>query len=175
MLKMRWSHDHLIFNMGIQYLRKTVFILKLGPGGLSCRPCQYIGNTLPDLVGSSCELHWPPLRTPRATRPPSRSPWEHGSTRRWLLDGTATRTTLAMPAYAGHHVIPASSRRSPLTRRPRLRSIPGTESTYFNSLTPGWCSFNLISIIFKLVSRINTWRILYGIALRWMPQDLTDD
>ena len=31
MLKIRWSRDRLIFNMGIPYLGKTVFILRRGP------------------------------------------------------------------------------------------------------------------------------------------------
>ena len=32
MLKIRRSHDRLIFNMEIPYLAKTVFILRRGPG-----------------------------------------------------------------------------------------------------------------------------------------------
>ena len=37
MLKIRWSHDRLIFNIGIPIPVKTIFILRWGPGYLG--PC----------------------------------------------------------------------------------------------------------------------------------------
>ena len=37
------------------------------------------------------------------------------------------------------------------------------------------CFFDLKSVIFKLMSRINILRISCEIALRWIPHDLTDD
>ena len=41
-----------------------------------------------------------------------------------------------------------------------------------NSLAPG---YNLILVIFKLTSRVDVLSISDEIAVRWMPQDLTDD
>ena len=35
MLKIRWSRDRIIFNMGITYLGKTVLILRRGPDRMS--------------------------------------------------------------------------------------------------------------------------------------------
>ena len=44
-----------------------------------------------------------------------------------------------------------------------------------NSLTPGKLQFNFRKVIFKLTSVNGGWGISYEIALKWMPQDLTDD
>ena len=44
----------------------------------------------------------------------------------------------------------------------------------FNSLTPGRCSYNLKSIIFKFKSRIDISSTSCEIALRFMPEDITD-
>ena len=44
-----------------------------------------------------------------------------------------------------------------------------------NSLVPGRCGWNLNLVIFKLTSRVDTLSISGEIALRWMPQDFTDD
>ena len=46
---------------------------------------------------------------------------------------------------------------------------------YFNSLAPGRFQFNFRKVIFKLTLVNGGWGISYEIALRWMPQDLTDD
>ena len=45
----------------------------------------------------------------------------------------------------------------------------------FNSLTPRRFQFNIRKVIFKLTLVNGGWGISYEIALRWMPQDLTDD
>ena len=44
-----------------------------------------------------------------------------------------------------------------------------------NSLAPERCFCNLKLLIFKHLSGIDILSISYEIALRWMPQDLTDD
>ena len=44
-----------------------------------------------------------------------------------------------------------------------------------NSLAPGRFQFNFRKVIFKLNLVNGGWGISYKIALRWMPQDLTDD
>ena len=43
-----------------------------------------------------------------------------------------------------------------------------------NSLCPGRCDCNLKLIIFKHLSMTDILNISYEIALRWMPQELTD-
>ena len=45
----------------------------------------------------------------------------------------------------------------------------------FNSLAPGRCSWNLKSVIFKVILRIDISSISCEIALMSMPQDLIDD
>ena len=45
----------------------------------------------------------------------------------------------------------------------------------FNSLAPGRFQFNFRKVIFKLTLVNGGWGISYEIALKWMPQDLTDD
>ena len=45
----------------------------------------------------------------------------------------------------------------------------------FNSLAPGRFQFNFGKKIFKLTLVNGGWDISYEIALRWMPQDLTED
>ena len=47
--------------------------------------------------------------------------------------------------------------------------------SHFNSLAPGRLQFNIREVIFKLILVNGGWGISYKIALRWMPQDLTDD
>ena len=44
-----------------------------------------------------------------------------------------------------------------------------------NSFSPGRFQFNFSKVIFKLTLVSGGWGISYEIALRWMPQDLTDD
>ena len=44
-----------------------------------------------------------------------------------------------------------------------------------NSLAPGRFQINIRKVIFKLTLVNGGWDISYEIALRWMPQDLTDD
>ena len=44
----------------------------------------------------------------------------------------------------------------------------------FNSLAAGGFDYSLKLIKFKLISTINTSSIFREIALRWMPQHLTD-
>ena len=44
-----------------------------------------------------------------------------------------------------------------------------------NSLTPGRFQFNFRKVMFKLTSVSVGWVISFEIALRWMPQDFTDD
>ena len=48
-------------------------------------------------------------------------------------------------------------------------------SNNVNSLAPGRFQFNFRKVIFKLTLVNGGWGISYEIALRWMPQDLTDD
>ena len=43
-------------------------------------------------------------------------------------------------------------------------------ATYFKSLAPGRCGYDLISLIRKLISRIGTLSIAWLIAHRWMSQ-----
>ena len=50
-----------------------------------------------------------------------------------------------------------------------------TEEPFFNSLAPGRFKFNIRKAIVKLTSVNGGQGISYEIALRWMPQDLTDD
>ena len=45
----------------------------------------------------------------------------------------------------------------------------------FNSLAPGRFEQSFRSVIFKLISVTDGWGISSKIALKWMPQDLTDD
>ena len=45
----------------------------------------------------------------------------------------------------------------------------------FNSLAHGRFQFNIRKVTFKLTLVNGDWGISYEIALRWMPQDLTDD
>ena len=45
----------------------------------------------------------------------------------------------------------------------------------FNSLGPGRFKFKFRLVIFKPILVNGGWGISYEIALRWMPQDLTDD
>ena len=49
------------------------------------------------------------------------------------------------------------------------------KKSLINSLAPGRFQFNIRYIIFKLTLGNGGWGISYEIALRWMPQDLTDD
>ena len=51
----------------------------------------------------------------------------------------------------------------------------GYASKVVNSLTPGRFQFNFRKVIFKLTLVNGGWGISYEIALRWMPQDFTDD
>ena len=44
-----------------------------------------------------------------------------------------------------------------------------------NSLAPGRFQFNLRKVILKLTSVNGGWGVSYEIALRWIPQDLTND
>ena len=46
---------------------------------------------------------------------------------------------------------------------------------YINSLTLGRFQFNIRKVIFKLTLVNDSWGISYELALRWMPQGLTDD
>ena len=46
---------------------------------------------------------------------------------------------------------------------------------WINSLAPGRFQFHLREVIFKLNLVNGGWGISYEIALRWMPQDLTDN
>ena len=46
---------------------------------------------------------------------------------------------------------------------------------FLNLLVPGRCRCNLKLVIFKLMSRVDILSISCEIALRWMPQDITDD
>ena len=61
MLKIRWSHDHLIFNMGIPYLRKTNFILRHGPGSISAAGVKFSNKVFmpstKSAVGKFCSSH----------------------------------------------------------------------------------------------------------------------
>ena len=52
---------------------------------------------------------------------------------------------------------------------------PETKNISFNLLTPGRYGCYLNLTIFNLISRIFILCIFGGIALTWMPQDLTDD
>ena len=45
----------------------------------------------------------------------------------------------------------------------------------FNSLAPGGCEYDPKSVIFNHVLLIGIFRFSHDNALRWMPQDLTDD
>ena len=44
----------------------------------------------------------------------------------------------------------------------------------FNSLAPAGFDYSLKLVNFKLISMMNISSILYEIAIRWMPQHLTD-
>ena len=46
---------------------------------------------------------------------------------------------------------------------------------WVNTLAPGRCGCNLKLVIFKHTSRVDILSISCEIALRWMPQDFTDD
>ena len=56
----------------------------------------------------------------------------------------------------------------------RLLFYWGSVSIDVNSLAPGKCSCNLKLVISKPVSRIDILSISGEIALKWLPQDLTD-
>ena len=57
-----------------------------------------------------------------------------------------------------------------------IENLPSnTRHTTFNSLIPGRCGFKRKLVIFKLISRINILSTSCKIALRWMPQHLTND
>ena len=58
---------------------------------------------------------------------------------------------------------------------PVLGSDNNSMRNILNSLTPGRFQFNIRKVIFKLTLVNGGWGIAYEIALRWMPQDLTDD
>ena len=45
----------------------------------------------------------------------------------------------------------------------------------FNSLAPGRCGCNLELVIFKMISTLDVLGNSSEIALKWMPQCLTDD
>ena len=50
-----------------------------------------------------------------------------------------------------------------------------TKRQWVNSLAPRRSQINFRKVIFKLTLVNGGWGISYEIALRWMPQDLTDD
>ena len=50
-----------------------------------------------------------------------------------------------------------------------------THAHLFNSLSPGWCSFNLVCVISKCVLVITFLNITSAIAFRWMGKGPTDD
>ena len=56
-----------------------------------------------------------------------------------------------------------------------LQCIEYPSKTHFNSLAPGRFHFYIRKVIFKLTLVNGGWGISYEIALRWIPQDLTDD
>ena len=62
---------------------------------------------------------------------------------------------------------------------PMMVSLPThicvTRPQWVNSLSPGTYGCNLKLVIFKLKSRTDILSISCEIALRWMPQDLTDE
>ena len=47
-------------------------------------------------------------------------------------------------------------------------------SDNLNSLAPGRFDYSLKLVTFKLISKINILNIFCEIAIRWMPQNLTD-
>ena len=48
------------------------------------------------------------------------------------------------------------------------------QASMFNSLAPGGFHYSLKLVNFELISKINIWSIFCVIAIRWMPQYLTD-
>ena len=49
-----------------------------------------------------------------------------------------------------------------------------TRPQWVNSLAPGGFRYSLKLVYFNLISMVNILRIFYEIAIRWMPQHLTD-
>ena len=49
-----------------------------------------------------------------------------------------------------------------------------SEPPCVNSLAPGGVDYSLKLVKFKLISMIDIWSIFCEIAIRWMPQPLTD-
>ena len=94
-----------------------------------------------------------------------------------------TLTFLVLATSTG--VRPLSS--TMVTSAPCLRSATATWSwplmawkklcqiQFFNSMAPGKFEWNFRSLIFPIISVIDSWGISCEIGLRWMPLDLTDD
>ena len=57
----------------------------------------------------------------------------------------------------------------------RLQWVNGNIRSDFNSLAPGRSEWDSKNVIFNLVLLIGIFRSSHHNALRWMPQDLTDD
>ena len=53
--------------------------------------------------------------------------------------------------------------------------VNGVSHNIINSFSPGRCGLNPKLVTFKLIWRIDISSISGETALRWMPQDLTDD
>ena len=69
-----------------------------------------------------------------------------------------------------------SSKISPiLDKDVKHKYIQWCTATIVNSLVPGRFQFNFRKVILKLTLVNGSWGVTYEIALRWTPQDLTDD
>ena len=60
------------------------------------------------------------------------------------------------------------------THNTAMTKVAHRSSFHLNSLDPGRFQFNFREVIFKLILVNGGRGISYEIALRWMPQDLTD-
>ena len=96
--------------------------------------------------------------------------WQYDSIYITLASSRHTETSLGIlqqvetgPHFAGHFLL-----FSDMEKTFNLLS-------WINSLPPGRFQFNFRWVIFKLTLVNGGWGISYEIALRWMPQDLTDD
>ena len=80
-------------------------------------------------------------------------------------------TVHADQEYVLHVNLSRLNRQGPKVRR----DSTGNAEYPVNSLAPGTLNYNLKLVMFKLISRIDILSVSCEIALRLMPQDLTDN
>ena len=116
------------------------------------------------LVNSRCQSYSPCCQ-PRYAPPCFSAPW-------WPVPA---RLASVCWLSSVHLYLTTTSSSGGAASSPEWGHIHVSLWPHFNSMAPGRFQFNLRKVIFKLTLVNGGWGISYEIALRWMPQDLTDD